>query len=228
MKGLLKYITILFITFSLFSNETQERVPLGNRKLSEEELKELYSSEENSFNEKRTNFNDYKIYPDLIFNTETHNVEAISVTGDYLVIEDGSEWRIKPYYSAEIFNWALSDPIYIIENDSFLSYWFGGYGYKMINKRRNTYIEVKISQAPRLDSPYLLLVKYIDPMNKEIILSDNSVWSIDTSQSSLFYKFLENDAVIVGRNIKHGWFYSYENILINVNMLQNLRANRVK
>jgi len=56
MKGLLKYITILFITFSLFSNETQERVPLGNRKLSEEELKELYSSEENSFNEKRTNF----------------------------------------------------------------------------------------------------------------------------------------------------------------------------
>ena len=98
----------------------------------------------------------------------------------------------------------------------------------MINARSNTYIEVKLSLGPVLDNPYTLQVVAINPLTYEVVLSDGSFWKCDSSQYYLFNKWLVGDGIIIGRNLKKGWCSSYENFLINVNMLQNVRSQRLE
>ncbi|KKL67463.1 hypothetical protein LCGC14_2134770, partial [marine sediment metagenome] len=57
---------------------------------------------------------------------------------------------------------------------------------------------------------------------------DNSLWQLDPSQKKLLLKWIATDGIIIGTNAK-GWFNnSYENLLINVNMLQEIKANRIE
>ena len=103
-----------------------------------------------------------------------------------------------------------------------------GYKYKMINARKNISVEVKLYLGPLLKNPYTLQVLAINPITFEILLSDQSIWKCDPSQYYLFDKWLAGDGVIVGTNVK-GWFNScYDNLLINVNLLNEIRSNKVE
>ena len=215
-----------------FAYANDGRIETGLRALSEDEKNELIEQEKqkNSSEEKLSFFQpNYNQYPAIVFNSCTHNLVGVSVLGDYLIIQDGSEWRIKPGYS-DIFSWKENHPIVIIENNSFYSSYFHGYHYKMINVQTNADVEVKLHLGPILENPYTLLVAAINPSTCEIILSDNSLWQLDPSQRKLWSKWLVSDGIIVGTNVK-GWYNnSYDNILINVNIKDNpnIRANRAE
>jgi len=234
MKSLIRYFTTIvffLITIFAFANDDR-RVEVGSRQLTEAEKKELFEQEKKEFasSEKKELYPTIydNQYPPLVFNHYIHNLVGISVLGDYLIIEDGSQWNIKYGSSKEAFSWKDNDPIMIIKNNSFYSSYFYGYKYKMINTRTGSAIEVKLHLSPILDNPYTLQVVAIDPTTSEIILSDNSLWQLDPSQKKLLMKWTTKDVIIIGTNSK-GWFNnSYDNILINVNWLQEIRANRVE
>lgn len=232
MKSLSKYLLVLSILFSsiAFADE-EKRIDPGSRKLTEAEKKEIQDIEKKesklAINKQIPEVYNNQ-YPPLIFNHYIHNLSGISALGDYLVIEDGSEWNIKPGYSDEAFSWKESDPILIVLNDSFMSSFLYGYKYKMINARTNAAVEVKLHLGPILTNPYTLQIAYLNPVTYQVILSDNSLWQCDSSQYYLFNKWLPGDGIIIGTNVK-GWFTSpNENILINVNLLDEIRANRVE
>ena len=234
MQTLTKYFTIaaIFLTTTFAFANDADRIEVGSRALTENEKKELLEQEKKEFlsSEKKelspTIYDNQ--YPPLVFNHYTHNLVGISVLGDYLIIEDGSQWNIKYGSSKAAFSWKENDPIMIVKNNSFYSSYFNGYGYKMVNTRTGSAIEVKLHLSPILDNPYTLQVAAINPTTSEVILSDNSMWQLDPSQKKILMKWIASDVIIVGTNSK-GWFNnSYENILINVNMLQEIKANRVE
>lgn len=233
MKILINYLSAFALLFSsIVFADNEERIEPGSRKLSEEQKKEIEDIQ------KRQNHSNIKKdqipgvydnqYPPLIYSHYIHNLVGISALGDYLIIENGSQWTIKPGYANEVFSWREKDPIMIEMNDSFISSYFCGYKYKMVNARTNTAIEVKLHLGPMLNNPYTLQIAALNPITHEIILTDNSLWQCDPLQYYLFEKWLPGDGIIVGTNIK-GWFNkTYDNMLINVNLLQEIRSNRVE
>jgi len=232
MKTLMRYLSLTMILFSCALFAQDERIEPGSRQLTKEQKKEV---EEKQKQELETVKKKNEIpavydnqYPPLIFNHYIHNLAGISVLGDYLIIEDGSQWKIKAGYADEAFNWGDRDPIMIVINDSFISSYFYGYKYKMVNARTNSAIEVKLQLGPLLDNPYTLQVAALNSFSYEVILTDNSLWQCDPTQYYLFEKWLPGDGIIIGTNTKKGWFNSYENLLINVNLLQEVRSNRIE
>jgi hypothetical protein len=223
MKVLSKYSWILLLLFSsIFANE-EKRIDFETRKFTNAQKKEIEIN--NKKNILLQSFDNQ--YPPLVYNHYIHNLIGISALGDYLIIEDGSQWKIKKGYEQEAFLWQEKDPIMIVMNDSYISSYFG-YKYKMLNARTNTTIEVKLFLGPVLDNSYTLQIVALNAITHEIILSDNTLWQCDPSQYDLFNKWAPGDAIIVGTNVK-GWFNnSYENLLININLLQEIKANRLE
>ena len=157
METLTKYliaIAIFLTTTFAFAND--DRIEVGSRQLTENEKKELLEQEKQEFvsSEKKDFYPTIydTQYPPLVFNHYTHNLVGISVLGDYLIIEDGSQWNIKYGSSKEAFSWKENDPIMIVKNNSFYSSYFNGYGYKMVNTRTGSAIEVKLHLSPILDN----------------------------------------------------------------------------
>jgi hypothetical protein len=229
MKIFSRYGLIFAILFStcLFADD-EKRIEPGTRKFSEKELKELdhfKKQESATINKKQIPAILDNQYPPLLFNYGLHNISGISALGDYLVIEDGSEWNIKPGYADEAFSWRENDPILIVINDSLMSSFFYGYKYKMINTRTNSFVEVKLHLGPILNNPSTLQIAEIIEANHQIILSDNSVWHCDPSQYYIFNKFLPGDGIIIGTNVKSWFNSSYDALLINVNLLQEIRSD---
>lgn len=232
MKALTKYLAMIAVLLTTYSFSNNERIDVGSRELTENEKKEIFAQENQEFLSSEKNDLSPTIYnnqyPPLIFNQTTHNLVGVSVLGDYLIIQDGSEWKIKPGYSKEAFSWKEQDPVMIIKNDSFFSSYFNGYKYKMVNARKNTAIEVKLQLGPILDNPYTLQIAAINPTTQEVILSDNSLWRLDPSQRKLLAKWIATDGIIIGTNVKSWFNNSYDYILINVNMLEEIKANRIE
>jgi len=232
MKTLIKYICLTMFLFSCALFADDERIEPGSRKLTEDQRKEVDEKQKQEIETVKKKNQVPSIsknqYPPLIFNHYIHNIVGISALGDYLIIEDASQWNIKAGDADEAFCWREKDPIMILINDSFISSTFYGYKYKMVNARTNTAIEVKLHLGPLLDSPYTLQVAAMNSLTFEIILTDNSLWQCDPSQYYLFDKWLPGDGIIVGTNTK-GWFNkSYDNLLINVNLLQEVRSKRIQ
>jgi len=210
---------IAFFISSSLSAEEINTLELGSRK-------NLEKSNENMQGARFSLFKNS--YPPVVLKY-AHNVVAVSGFGDYLVIEDGSEWGVKDCYKNEIFSWKEQDSILITLNDSFFSIYFQNYKYKMINTRTNTSIEVKILLGPELDNLNTLQILSLNPYTNEITLSDNTVWKCDPAQFSLFANRPPGDCIIVGTNIK-GYLFNrdYDNIFINVNLLKEIKCKKIQ
>ena len=229
----MKYLLVL--TFLLSTAYAEEpRVEVNSRELSEAEKQEIENFEKKELQEApETKKSQIPVihgnaYPPVLFENDTHNIVGVSALGDYIVLEDGSQWKIKPGYNDEAYLWKELDPILLITNDFFLSSWFSNYKYKLVNARTNTFIEVQLQLGPILDNPNTLFVVGLNPITYEVLLSDDSCWRVDPAQYYIFNKWLINDVVIVGKT-KLGWRNSpYENILLNVNMYKNVRSQRLE
>ncbi|MFA6119046.1 MAG: hypothetical protein WCT85_06755 [Parachlamydiales bacterium] len=229
----MRYLTKLLFALAFliaFNLYPEDRIESGSRHLSEKENEELLEQQKNTVDS-----DCYKEYPynytnkllPLIYNQWTHKITGVSVLGDYLVIEDGSEWKINPQHSYIAFSWRETDPILIVVNSSFFSSYFYGYKYKMINAKTDEQIEVKLDLGPVLGNPSTLQITEVNFLSKEVSLNDNSIWKLSPSQGYILEKWLPGDGIIVGTNTKN-WRNHYENILINVNMLTEIKCNKVK
>lgn len=233
MKTLTKYLMVSFllISITIFADDT--RAEPGSRKLTEDQKKEIEQKQKESITTSKKNYQNLPPYidnqlPPLVFDHNIHSIVGLSVLGDRLIIEDGSEWKIKPEDIQEVSYWKETHPIMIVMNDSFFSSYFQGYRYKMVNVKTNTAIEVKLHLGPILQNQYTLQVAAINPHTCEVIFTDNTLWQCNPSEYYLLDKWLVGDAIIVGTNSR-GWFNNtYDYMLINVNLLQEIKANRVE
>jgi hypothetical protein len=255
MNSLSKYLIALAMLIAI-AGHSEDRIEPGSRQLTEIEKQEiLYFQEKeklecpckkkifekdkiNLFEEKgklecpckkkKQNLSLVDRYPPLLFDSLNHNLVAISALKDYIVIEDGSQWKINPAFLSELSNWKENDPILLTKNDSFFTSWFSDYNYRMYNVKRETYVEVNIDLGPILENPHTLQVVAIKPNENQIILSDSSLWQLDPSKESILQKWQIKDGIILGKP-SSSWFYSkYDTFLLNVETLLEIKAKRIQ
>ncbi|NGX56655.1 MAG: hypothetical protein K1060chlam5_00898 [Candidatus Anoxychlamydiales bacterium] len=231
MKNLKKLLLIAILTSSFaFANEEDERAKSNEVSKEDTKLFQKARKEEMEvvFNETKEKKYNPSNLPPLVFSHPLHQLFEVKADGSAIVIEDESVWRIRNGYQKEVLKWTMSDPIILVQNDSYVSSWIYGYNYKMINKNTNTAVEVKLHLLPKLNNPYILFVSYIDPIRKEVGLSDGTFWKIDSSQFYLINKWELNDSVVVGSNLYKRWYSNQECILINVAIRSDVRADQVE
>lgn len=142
-----------------------------------------------------------------------HRPIAVTVLGDIVTLEDGSEWIVKYSHRYKTLDWLASDSILVLPNHA----WFSSYYFRLVNQMTGADIEVNLLKGPIYNGVYTHWIIAIDYLNCELCLEDGSIWKISSGDYSTMKKWLVNDTIILG--INDSWLSSKPNILLNVNML---------
>lgn len=142
-----------------------------------------------------------------------HRPIAVTVLGDIVTLEDGSEWIVKYSHRYKTLDWLASDSILVLPNHA----WFSSYYFRLVNQMTGADIEVNLLKGPIYNGVYTHWIIAIDYLNCELCLEDGSIWKISSGDYGTMKKWLVNDTIILG--INDSWLSSKPNILLNVNML---------
>jgi hypothetical protein len=159
-------------------------------------------------------------YPPVYFPPSCHWLGAISALSDSLQIEDGSMWQIDPYDAYKIRNWFANDPLIVTQNRS----WFSTYQYRIINQNTGYSIDVNLIEGPVLNGEYSRQIAALDTFRGEIVLTDNTRWTISRRDAYLLPTWERGDYIITG--INSGWDSDYNCILIDVATNNFVRAKQ--
>jgi hypothetical protein len=231
MKALKHLSFSLFLIPTILSANLGERVGVEIRPISQEvadelevaKRKEFLESEEGALQE--AGFI-YDQYPSVYHSTSSHWLSAVKVI-DYnyysLELEDGSIWKIHSYDGIKALNWRINDPVTITQNNR----WFSKHNYRVINKITGSSIEATLLLGPVQLGEYSRYIISVNPVRREVLLSDNSTWEISSLDGYLLKDWAPNDYVIIGTNSNYSlWDSGSDVILINVNMNSVARAKQ--
>ena len=230
MSNLLKSIFgLIFLASATFASKNVEvesrplpddiKKMMEEKKVEEEDTEKKHECDQGCEVQLQTGiFNNE--YPPVYFPYSCHSVTAISAFGDSIALEDGSVWTVHPVYQSEVMIWKGSDALLIYPNKA----WLSSYKYTIVNQTLKTAIEVNMTLGPLMDGEYSLQIVAIDYIKGEIYLNDNSRWKIYNSDKYLLNQWIEGDYLLVGSN--NSWFCSLNNILINSNMYNHIRAQQ--
>lgn len=142
----------------------------------------------------------------------------VSAFGDYVTLNDGLKYKVKPKDRDYVLNWLLTDIILILPPS-----WFSSYEYTLVNAMTGAMVEVT-SVAPTAQDPYLgYWVHEVDYQAGRVCLQDGSIWSVSMFDSSGLKQWYAGDWVAIG--INNDWLKHWNpNILINVNTNKHVRA----
>lgn len=205
------FIATLVVPMLHFANEGNEtNHPVGDRAVTAA-TEEMAEETSESF---------FKNYPPVYFSPAVHCLAAVSVFGDSLTIEDGSQWVVNARDASKVLSWSSQDPILITQNHR----WFSKFKYRIYNQNSGSYVEANLNLGPIDDGKHAPSVIAIDTVHGELVLSDNSRWQISSYDISLFEDWRLNDLIIIGYN--SGWDSGSPVLLINVDMNHCVRAQQ--
>lgn len=148
-----------------------------------------------------------------------HRPVSVSLFGDFVELEDGSTFSVRPSDRVHTLNWLVTDTI-LIAPPSFWSY----YQYELINQNTGATVEVDLVAGPIYGGIYTHWIVGIDYYNHRICLEDGSLWDVFYWHRCAVDNWLVGDTVIIGTN--DGWFCdSRPNILINVNLNELIKCD---
>lgn len=144
-----------------------------------------------------------------------HHINAISMLGDTIEIEDGSIWSIHSWDSHKTKEWKKGHTVFITKNG-----WWGSCKYRLHNQNTKNSIRVDMSLQPLFNGVNTHWITDIDLDIRLVWLEDGSIWKIDRSEMQMLKTWKINHTVIIG--INNNWFAgSYSNTLINVDKLDH-------
>lgn len=133
-------------------------------------------------------------------------------TGLFVELSDRSIWNVDPFDDYIVRGWHPSDRIYLTPYESL----FSSYQFKMINIEDGTSALVNLNTYPA----FIRTIAHIDRYARSILLSDGTIWNVDTWDDSRLAYWYVNDTVIFGVNNWDSFFYPYVLINLNVNTPQ--------
>ncbi len=130
-----------------------------------------------------------------IHNDAYQHLFAFSNMGDTVTLHDGSLWDIHPAYGSTVLGWVQSDEIFVKPNTS----WFSSYRYVLHNRTLDQTVYANLKPIP-LNSNTLYIVN-IEPYNRLVQLSDNTIWQVNFNDYNFPYWQI-GQRVVVGVNSK--------------------------
>lgn len=147
-----------------------------------------------------------------IHNDTYYHLVAFSDNGDVVQLHDGSKWAIHPSQRHAVLYWVQSDNVFIKPQSSC----FSSYKFVLHNHTMQQSVEANLINPPLPMGVYTFRIINIEPYARLVILSDNTVWQVDATDSNFPYWQI-GQRVVIGLN-NHWRNSPLPNILINVDM----------
>lgn len=148
----------------------------------------------------------------------SHWFISTNLDGSIIEIEDGSQWKMAPNYSARY--WRHGDTLAITPNNS----WNSDYNYYVVNKTTGSYVPADLILGPIAFGPWSHWVIGLDSLQGKVFLENGSTWKVSSNDENMLRDWQINDTIIFGRN--SSWFSSYDHVLINVNLNQFIHVKQ--
>lgn len=166
--------------------------------------------------------------PDTVLPEYCYWLEAVSVFGDTIYLNDGSGWKVmwldRNYFSSSSSHyWQKNTPLLIMKNRGWLKF---GYEYIAYNINTGECAAIDLVSFPEACSPYLTTVVEIDHNTCSFVLNNGTRW-IATSNREELHQWLEGDGIIIGALTCRGYNNSMELLFINSYRKTNLQAMRI-
>lgn len=149
-----------------------------------------------------------------------HYLAALSASRDLIELEDGSQWKVNPHdlYCMR-YQWNYNDPLMITPNDGYFS---SGGGYWITNLRTGNYVRVLLHMGPFASGAYTHLISGIDHQTGYLYLENGLAFKLNPNGEDHYSKWIPGHCIIIASN--NNWFGREDFVLINVNMLNYVRA----
>lgn len=148
-----------------------------------------------------------------------HRPLFVTPFGDFVRLEDGSEWSVCSSDRKKTLDWYLSDQLVITPNHEL----FGKYDYRIQNLNTGEKVRVKMHSAPYYNGLFTHWIVAIDNLHGRICLEDGSLWDVSIWDGSELKRMAIEDTIIIGTN--DSWFKSsHPNILINVDTMEFVKV----
>ena len=155
---------------------------------------------------------DDEAYLQRIHKDAYYHLLAFSDTGEIVQLHDTSKWFVHPSQRHIVLKWFQSDELFIKPCSSC----FSSYQYVLYNRKSQEAVEVNLKSSPLPMVAHSFRIVNIEPYNRLVQLSDNTIWQID-SQDYHFAYWQIGQRVLVGVN--NGWRAApLPHILINVDL----------
>lgn len=139
---------------------------------------------------------------------------AISPKGDFVQLEDGSQWRVRHRHYKTIKRWSSNDAI-LIETGKFFTW----SAYKLVNHTRGEFVDVELIE-PIQQGSLSHWITEINPYEGFIRLQDGSYWRMSANE---LLNWNVNDDVIIA--LTKNWFSNQNSyVLINPKVKNRLIA----
>lgn len=152
----------------------------------------------------------FQDYPTSSHPGAYHLLQGIIFPGGGVVIEDGSEWVVAPYYWEALKGWTAGDVLLLTP---YRPWFFHYYEFQLINERTQETVLVNWYKPPQQGNPFTRSVARLH--SYEIVLDDGTRWRVKASDRQITQTWKQKDTIIIGTN--YCWFaWSNPNILINM------------
>jgi hypothetical protein len=130
---------------------------------------------------------------------------AISPKGDFIQLEDGSQWKVRHRYYRTVKRWSPNDAI-LIETGKFFTW----SAYKLVNYTRGEFVDVELIE-PMRSGALSHWITEINVYDGYLRLQDGSIWRMSANE---LLNWNVNDDVVIA--LSKDWFSSHSSyVLIN-------------
>jgi hypothetical protein len=221
IANLLKTLVLGSLLIPTFLIGEEEHIPVGTRPTSQTAIQ---TEEEECKQEAQCGFIFDRYSPSVYYSFSYHLLTSVMLDANgepsTIALEDGSNWRVHSSDGYKALNWSSQDPLIITQNHR----WFATFPYKIINKNTGNSIEAELKMGPFSGGVYTYYVADMDPIQGEALLTNGSRWEISSRDLSTFREWAIEDCIMFGTN--SGGDSSYDTLLINVTMNNNVRAKQ--
>lgn len=149
----------------------------------------------------------YRIHNDAYYHLVTYTDD-----GDTVQLQDASRWAVHGSQRNIVLYWVQSDDIFIKPKSSC----FSSHHFVLHNRTLNQAVEVNLVSPPLPLGAATLRILNIEPFQRLVHLSDNTVWQIDAQDTNFPY-WQRGQRLMVG--VDNEWRTApLPHILINVDM----------
>lgn len=130
---------------------------------------------------------------------------AISAKGDFIQLEDGSQWKVRHRHYSAVRRWSVGDAI-LIETGKFFTW----SAYKLVNYTRGEFVDVELIE-PVCNGVFSRWITEINVYGGYLRLQDGSIWRMSANE---LLNWSVNDDVVIA--LSKDWFSSHcSYVLIN-------------